>query len=221
MGLMKFKPDSKQETESQVEGALAESFTAPKFNELLNKVVDNDPMVRRKAVNDFDTQSRCLPILIALAKREEHTLVIDAVFDKLMNFALIADFTERVVSEVVHLLFVREAKIRVQAIVFLTEFPEVVANKIPLLLMHNSHDIRLYALDIIRGLAHPDIPFWLTYVLEHEQEANVVVSAIDCAGEAGCTTLIDVIRNALPRFNDEPMVKFSVQMALERLGRVE
>lgn len=190
------------------------------YSDLIAQVESGESATRRKAIRMLRNHPRCLAEIIELAKQETDKNVIESIFDTLLSIANCESKVQEVVLGVVDLMFSRDTQTRNQAIVFLSDFPAQVALHIPDLLSHENRDIRLYTLDIIRGLAHPDVPHWLASVVDHEEDANVLVSAIDRAAEGGCVELLGNIKAAALR-TDNPMVQFAVVMATTRLGGVQ
>lgn len=190
------------------------------YTDLMAQVNSGEPAIRRQAIRMLRHHPKCLADMIELAKRESDKNVVESIFDTLLSIASCDNKVQEVISGVVELMFSRDTQTRNQAIVFLSDFPAQVAQHIPHLLSHENRDIRLYTLDIIRGLAHPEVPSWLASIIDHEEDANVLVSAIDRAAESGCVQLMANINMASIRI-ENPMVQFAVVMATTRLGGVQ
>jgi HEAT repeat protein len=237
MGLVKRAQNQVEQTEfapTQSTSACNEALLP--FEELLGQVQDKDLSVKRSAIKSLAHYPESIVTLVSLLEENEHQLIRQAVFDSLRRIALQSlvisrleldnlmtqphSLAEQIVKSVLELINHRDAQLRNQVICFLSEFPQLIAPYIPYLLNDKKADTRLYTLDILRQLIHPDIPNWIRQCLEKEQDINVLTSAIDRAAECGCIELVDDIEMLATRYKLNPMVSFAAAIAVDRLGGV-
>lgn len=174
---------------------------------------------RRKFLKTLNQSPESLEFLTELVQKETSPLLQQATFDSLMTQAQFGN-ESAVIPAVVELLRTGDAMQRSAAVRFLSAFPEPTGELVPDLLQDESADIRLYALDVIQHLVHPDVPSWLKLVMENESHPNVITSAIDRALEAGCTELQGSLEQVAERFSSTPLITFAVELAKSRLSGI-
>lgn len=175
---------------------------------------------KRQLLKTLAAMPEALPFLVDQVLVEEHPLLQQSFFDSLVSLARIDGQANDVVGSVLRLLREGDASRRSLAVRFLSAFPEACAQIVPDLLQDPDVDTRLYALDIIQHLVHPQVPLWLANVLEQETHPNVIASAIDRSLEAGCTELQPLFDKVARRFSQVPFVQFSIRLAQQRLGGI-
>ncbi|MCF6178151.1 MAG: HEAT repeat domain-containing protein [Geopsychrobacter sp.] len=151
------------------------------------------------------------PLLHALRSETEHPVAI-AIFDSLRQIG-----GETVVNGLLPLLSVEDAFKRNAAIEVLQEMPEGVALHIIELLNDRDSDVRIFAIDILQQLAHPQTPEWLLSVLKDETHINVIATAVDRLAEVGTQEMIPELKALKLRFPNEPYLDFAVQTAIRRI----
>ncbi len=177
-----------------------------------------DQTGRRQILKALAATPEALEFFLNQALEEDQPLLLQLIFDSLMSLAQIDGQERSVVSAMLRLMREGDASRRGLAVRFLSAFPHVTAEIVPTLLRDPDVDIRLYALDVIQHLVHPDVPNWIVSVLESEEHPNVIASAIDRGLEAGCTELQPLFRSVSERFSHVPFVQFVVKLAHRRLG---
>jgi hypothetical protein len=95
--------------------------------------------------------------------------------------------------------------------------PNEVSTYIEDLLHDHDSDVRIFAIDILQTLTHPDSPKWLIDVIARDQHVNVVATAIDRITEIGTPDMLAVIKSVAQRFPEEPYIEFLVNLAIKRL----
>ena len=96
--------------------------------------------------------------------------------------------------------------------------PEGVALHIIELLNDRDSDVRIFAIDILQQLAHPQTPEWLLSVLKDETHINVIATAVDRLAEVGTSDMLPALKALKLRFPNEPYLDFAVQTAIRRIG---
>jgi HEAT repeat protein len=123
-----------------------------------------------------------------------------------------------VVERLVDLLRSEDASLRNHVIEVLSEWPEVVAQRIDALLGDADSDVRIFAVNILALLPHPEVPAWLRRVLEEESHVNVCAAAVDVLTDVGDEEAVPALLALKRRFADEPFMTFAVDMAVRRIG---
>ncbi len=150
-------------------------------------------------------------MFVALEKEQE-SAVIETIFSTLQTIG-----TDEVVKGLMFVLRSENAAQRNRAIEVLQTLPELVSLYIIDLLNDIDSDIRIFAIDILQVLAHPDSPKWLFSVLKDETHINVVASVVDRLAEVGTIDMMDEIIFLKNRFPDEHYLHFAIDIALTRI----
>ena len=111
-----------------------------------------------------------------------------------------------------------DAAIRNSVIELLQQMPQLVAPHILQLLNDPNPDVRIFTVNILESLRHPNVVAWLVGVLEVDPHVNVCATAIDLLGEVGDHRAVDALRAVKQRFPDDPFIQFSADVAL---GQIE
>ena len=85
------------------------------------------------------------------------------------------------------------------------------------LLSDSDSDIRIFAIDILESLKHPDVENWLIDVLDHEDHVNVCAGAVNLLGEVGSEKSLEALERVREKFSDVQYIKFAVDIALKRI----
>lgn len=218
MGLMKKTTRSDEIVEAQPddreEPMQFASFTEESLNDVY-RVLDTES--RRKMLKELASIPESLPFLIGKAKCETNPRLRQSLFDTLILIARHENLEQETVEAVLELLCDGDAEVRSHAVGFLSVFPRATGKVMPALLGDDNPDTRLYALDVLQHLVHPDVPVWLTGVLQSEQHPNVMASAIDRCIEAGCIDLSAMADDIAARFQGSPFIGFALSLATKRL----
>ncbi len=182
------------------------------FDDLVNELSSDNATARRWAARDLVKHNDAAAILLAALNKEKEHAVQEAIFDSLELLG-----GETVVSGLLPLLRSEEASLRNGVIGVLQSMPESVALHIIELLNDSDSDVRIFAIDILQVLAHPDTPLWLLSILKDEQHVNVVATAVDRLAEVGTPEMIDELQALKTRFPEEAYLHFAVDTAISRI----
>lgn len=203
MGLTKAKPQP-HTGEQRSETRSVES--------LLEQLADADAIKRRWAAIDLADYPDSAPFLFDTLMDENKVEVREALFASLGHIG-----GSGVVDDLIDILRAEDAGLRNGAIEVLQTMPEEVAEHIITLLNDRDSDVRIFAIDILQLLAHPDTPVWLESVLRDEQHINVVAAALDRLAEVGGEEQLPAIRALRLRFPDQDYLHFAIDTAVRRI----
>lgn len=125
--------------------------------------------------------------------------------------------TADAVSGLLPLLRNSDAALRNGVIQMLQQMPDVVAPHMQTLLADSDPDVRIFAVNVLESLRHPDAPQWLCDVIDQDEHVNVCASAVDLLAETGDSSAIPALNRLLERFPEQPFIAFAVQVALRRI----
>mgnify|MGYP001104897016 CR=1 FL=1 len=180
---------------------------------LLESLQSEDPTVRRWAARDLASHPEATEALFQQLMVEKAPSVREAIFTSLTLIG-----TEKVVEGLIELLRSDDASLRNEAVEAMKNLPDVVSPVIDSLLADPDSDVRIFAINVLESLKHPNVERWLIEVLEDEEHVNVCATAIDLLGEVGSEMAIPVLKRVKKRFPDEPFIQFAVDLALKRIG---
>jgi HEAT repeat protein len=107
------------------------------------------------------------------------------------------------------------------AIEALQALPQATAPFMAALLADGDSDVRILAMEIVRGIPGPEAVRLLCGVLEHEQHANVCAAAIDVLAEVGTRDALPALEACAIRFAGTPFLPFAVSIAVARIADAE
>lgn len=183
------------------------------FAGLVAELSDPASIARRWAARDLAAYPEASAALVARLKDESHPSVREAL---LTSLAWIGD--EIAVAGLVDCLRSEEAALRNEAVEAMKDLPEKVAPIMGGLLADANPDVRIFAVNILESLRHPQVEQWLIDVIEHEPHVNVCGTAVDLLGEVGTSAARDALAGLKARFPDEPYIQFAADLALKRIG---
>jgi HEAT repeat protein len=179
---------------------------------LLEQLRSGDAEQRRWAARDLAAHPATMPQLGEALLTERDKSVCDALFTTLSSVA-----SDASVGALLPLLRSEDAKLRNGAIEALTGMPQAVAPRIASLLRDADPDVRIFTVNLLGELRHPQVPQWLLQVLQHDAHVNVVAAAVEVLAEAGAPEHIPALRAAAQRFAEDAFMGFAVDMAVERI----
>ncbi len=179
---------------------------------LLEQLGDADSAIRRWAAIDLADYPDSAPFLFDALMDESTTQVREALFASLGHIG-----GAQVVEDLIDVLRAEGAGLRNGAIEVLQTKPEDVAAHIIELLNDRDSDVRIFAIDILQMLAHPDTPIWLESVLRDEHHINVVAAALDRLAEVGTEDQLEPIKALRQRFPDQDYLHFAIDTAVSRI----
>jgi len=78
--------------------------------------------------------------------------------------------------------------------------------------------VRIFAINILESLRHPDVEAWLIEVIERDPMVNVCGTAVDLLSEVGSSASHDALERLKARFAAEPYIQFAADLALQRIA---
>lgn len=179
---------------------------------LLRQLEDESPDIRRWAALDLAAFPDTATTICAGLEQEIQPVVREAMFT-----TLIAIGGNAVVKSLIPLLHSEDVPLRNLVIEALQQLPDAVAPYMETMLQDSDPDYRIFAVNVLGNLRHPQAPSWLQMVVEHDLEINVCAAAVEVLAEIGTLESIAAL-NALPhRFGDDPFMCFCVQAAIHRI----
>lgn len=172
-----------------------------------------DPAARRWAARDL---TDCPAASAALVKRlslEDDISVREVILTTLTSLG-----DEIAVAGLVECLRSENASLRNEAIEAMKQLPNEVATIIRGLLLDKDADVRIFAVNILETLRHPDVESWLITVIDKDPLLNVCATAVDLLGEVGTIAAREPLKRLNLRFPGEPYIQFATKLALERIN---
>ena len=210
MGLIKAKRSTKDCHDQPKGNNQRGRFRGP--GGLLEQLSDPRAVARRWAARDLSVFPEAVNALLAHLPMETDDSVREVIFTSLLAIG-----GETVVVGLMPYLRSEDAFLRNGVVETLQGLPDAIATHIEGVLRDSDPDVRIFAVDILRELAHPDAPGWLEAVLEKETEVNVCAAAVDSLSEVGSPGSIPAIKAVLTRFPDQPFLEFVVTTAIARI----
>lgn len=186
---------------------------ARSYEDLARQLVEGEAAARRWAARDLADYPTAVELLCARLPQEPDLAVREAIFDTLLRFGNAA-----VVNGLLPLLRSDDAALRNTVIETLQALPLVVAPQVQRLLADPDSDVRIFAIDILRSLAHPAAPQWLSELLARETHVNVIGQALDCVAEIGTPEMVPALTQIKERFAQYPYIGFAADMAIARIN---
>jgi HEAT repeat protein len=179
---------------------------------LIAQLRTSDPEQRRWAARDLAAHPRSAAALGERLAGEPDASVREALFTSLAAHA-----SETAAAVLLPLLRSEDAALRNGAIETLAEMPDAVAPRIGALLKDGDADVRIFTVNLLAELRHPNVLAWLVQVLQHDTQVNVVAAAIEALAEAGGPDQVPALRAARARFAGDDFIGFAAEMAAERM----
>ena len=173
---------------------------------------DVNPMARRWAARDLLDCPEATPVLVARLQLETEVSVREVILTTLTRLG-----DEIAVAGLVQCLRSEDAALRNEALEAMKQLPAEVAPIMQGLLADSDPDVRIFAVNILETLCHPDVETWLIAVLETDPHINVCATAVDLLVEVGTPAARPALFQLLSRFPDEPFIQFAADLALRRI----
>jgi HEAT repeat protein len=180
---------------------------------LVAQLADADAGVRRWAARDLALHPQAAGALCERLGQEPDASVRAVLFSSAARLGGAA-----VAQAMVLLLRSEDPGLRNGAIEVLASLPDAVAPQIDRLLSDDDSDVRIFAVNLLGDLHHPNVPHWLAQVLMHDPQVNVVGAALEVLAEVGVTESLPALRAAKARFADDGYIGFSADLAIARIG---
>jgi HEAT repeat protein len=171
------------------------------------------PQRRRSAARDLGDHPGAAEIVCAALADETSSSVREALFTTVIRLG-----TEAAARGLIPFLHSEDVALRNGATDALKSMPQAVAPRLNELLC-GPRDVRIFGVEIVGSLAHPDAPRLLVRVIESDDDVNVCAAAVDALAECGRPEAVAPLRALLERFPGLPFLEFSVMTALSRIGR--
>lgn len=171
-----------------------------------------DPSVRRWAARDLVECPDATPALVERLKREQHLSVREVILTTLTRLG-----DDVAVEGLVDCLRSEDAALRNQAVDAMKQLPDEVAPIMRALLGDDDPDVRIFAVNVLESLRHPQVESWLIEVIDRDPHVNVCATAVDLLGEVGSSAAREALLRLKARFADEPYVCFAADLALRRI----
>lgn len=182
--------------------------------ELIAQLQSDDAMQRRRAARDLGGCVDALPALEHALARETVTATRQTMLTALMSMD-----DERVATMLLPMLRSDDVALRNDVIEVLQSLPGLVAPHMSSLLEDEDSDVRIFAVNILESLRHPDVPRWLQAVIEHDEHVNVCAAAVDVLTDVGDVSALPALDRLPQRFPDHPFIHFAANMAAEGIRR--
>ncbi|WP_370261809.1 HEAT repeat domain-containing protein [Limnobacter sp.] len=141
----------------------------------------------------------------------------DASVREVIITAMVAQRDKVTLDTLIACLRTEDANLRNEAIEAIKNLPNEIGPHIDSLLADADADVRIFTVNILHTLPHPDTERWLCRLLHSDHNPNVCGAALDVLAEMGSTNCAPHIQAALTRFPDEPYLQFAGQLALKRV----
>ena len=179
---------------------------------LVAELDNSNPTARRWAARDLTDCPDASTALIDRLQREDDVSVREVI---LTTLTALGD--ETAVAGLVNCLKSEDAALRNEAIEAMKQLPDEVAPIMRDLLSDANPDVRIFAVNILESLRHPEVESWLVGVIESDPQLNVCTTAVDLLGEVGSAAAREPLLHLKARFADEPYIQFATDLALKRI----
>lgn len=182
-------------------------------DELIAQFTDGTPKQKLAAIHELASAGEdAIKLLCAALADTSSDAVRDAAAIELASIG-----GQAVVDGVFPLLRSDDAAVRNIVIDILKELPNDVPRLMDALVEEPDADVRIFLVNALAGLRHPDVERWLIAVIDRDDNSNVVATALDALSEIATTTAEASLCKAIDRFPNEPFISFCAQNALKRL----
>ncbi len=179
---------------------------------LARSLDDASAEVRRWAARDLADCPGSSAVLVARLARESDAAVREVILTTLTR---LGDSTA--VTGLVQCMRSEDAALRNEAIEAMKLLPDAVAPIMRELLADPDSDMRIFAVNILESLKHPDVELWLREVIERDPHINVCATAVDLLGEVGSSAALTSLQQLKARFADQAYIAFAADLAIKRI----
>lgn len=183
-----------------------------KCPDLLVSLEDDNATTRRWAARDLANCPDAAVALVSRLKREAELSVREVILSTLTQ---LGDATA--VAGLVDCLRSDDAALRNEAVEAMKQLPFEVAPMMQGLLGDPDPDVRIFTVNILESLCHPDVEAWLIEVISTDAHINVCATAVDLLSEVGTQQSLAPLAQLKRRFPDAPYIQFAADLALRRL----
>lgn len=179
---------------------------------LIQGLTAEDPKARRWAARDLLECPDAAEALMAHLPNETDVSVREVMLSTLIHLG-----DPAAVAGLVDCLRSQDASLRNQAIEALQRLPDAVAPIIAGLLNDPDPDVRIFTVNILESLRHPQVEQWLIDVIDQDPHVNVCGTAVDLLGEVGTAAARASLLRLKLRFADQKYIQFAANLALKRI----
>lgn len=205
---MPIKKSEDKENEPKGEKRIAKR----EFEDLLIQLSSPLSTERRWGARDLAEFPEASSYLLDQLKKENDISVQEVIISSLIKIG-----DDIAIKGLINLLKSEDARLRNAAVEALQNVPEKVSAYIEKLLHDNNSDVRIFTVNILESLRHPNVIKWLIEVLENDKNINVCATALDLLAEVGTKEALPAIKKVKERFSDEPYIQFAADLALRRI----
>ena len=182
--------------------------------DLMAQLDDPDPAIRRWAARDLAMYPGAVAVLLAHLAVERDLPVREVMLTTLVRLN-----DPAAVAYLVGFLRSEDAALRNEAVETLKEMPDHVAAIIRELLSDKSPDVRIFGVNVLESLRHPDVEKWLVETIETDPHVNVCATAVDLLAEVGTERSRKPLERLKERFPDVPYLAFAIDLVSSRIAR--
>lgn len=179
---------------------------------LLAELGSPDATVRRWAARDLIDCPDVATSLVVRLKIEPELSVREVILTTLTRLADPAS-----IAGLVDCLSSEDAALRNEVVEAMKQLPDEVAPIMRGLLADKDPDVRIFAVNVLESLCHPEVEAWLIEVIEKDAHVNACATAVDLLGEVGTEAALEPLTRLKARFTDEPYIQFAADLALKRI----
>lgn len=183
------------------------------FSGLVAELEDDNPIARRWAARDLAEFPEAGEALVERLKREDDLSAREAILTTLIHLG-----DPAAMAGLVECLRSKDAALRNEVMEAMKQLPEEVAPIMDGLLADPDPDVRIFAVNILESLRHPQVEVWLAGVIEQDPHVNVCATAVDLLVEVGTQASRPALEYLKARFPDEPYICFAADLALKRIN---
>jgi HEAT repeat protein len=183
------------------------------FEGLVTQLSSENPKERRWAARDLADYKEASSYLVEQLMKEKDIAVREIIISSLLAIG-----DEIAIAGLINCLKSDDAHLRNSAIEALKQVSEKVSPYIEKLLQDREPDVRIFAVNILESLRHPNVVKWLIEVIEKDENVNVCATALDLLAEVGTEEAIPAIKKVKERFKNEPYIQFASDIALKRIS---
>lgn len=179
---------------------------------LIGQLGSSDAEQRRQAARQLADFPGGVQPLIRQLGQETSPSVRESIF---VSLTLIGN--SAAMDGLVACLRSNDAAIRNEAIEAMKSLPNSVAPIMASLLRDPDPDVRIFTVNVLESLKHPEVERWLIDVITRDPHVNVCAAAVDLLGELGTEAAIAPLEALRKRFADVPYIGFAAFLALKRI----
>ena len=181
---------------------------------LLEDLADADPTTRRWAARDCIDCLGAAAALVGRLKVEQDISVREVILTTLTRMG-----DPLAVAGLVSFLRSEDPALRNEAIEAMKQLPDEMAPILRDLLADTDPDVRIFTVNILESLRHPEVESWLLAVIDNDPHINVCATAVDLLCEVGTQAALEPLARLKARFIEEPYIQFATALALTRIGQ--